>query len=41
MTFDDLRISTKVALPAVVLTVVALTIAGVGAWQERRAERDT
>ncbi|WP_168076621.1 methyl-accepting chemotaxis protein [Caulobacter sp. SSI4214] len=41
MTFDDLRISTKVALPAVVLTVVALAIAGVGAWQERRAERDT
>jgi methyl-accepting chemotaxis protein len=33
MKFDDLKISTKVALPAIVLTVVALAITGVGAWE--------
>ncbi|CAN5230114.1 methyl-accepting chemotaxis protein [soil metagenome] len=41
MTFDDLKISTKVALPAVILTVVALSITGVGAWQARKSEAAT
>ncbi len=41
MTFDDLKISTKVALPAVILTVVALSITGVGAWQAKTAEAAT
>ncbi|TCS13325.1 methyl-accepting chemotaxis protein [Caulobacter sp. BK020] len=41
MKFDDLKISTKVALPAVILTVVALAITGVGAWQARVAEAAT
>jgi methyl-accepting chemotaxis protein len=41
MKFDDLKISTKVALPAVILTVVALAITGVGAWQSMDAEADT
>ncbi|WP_419319821.1 methyl-accepting chemotaxis protein [Caulobacter sp. ErkDOM-E] len=38
MKFDDLKISTKVAMPAVVLTVVALAIVGMGAWQAKQAE---
>jgi methyl-accepting chemotaxis protein len=38
MKFDDLKISTKVALPAVILTVVALAIVGMGAWQAQKAE---
>jgi methyl-accepting chemotaxis protein len=41
MKFDDLKISAKVALPAVILTVVALAITGVGAWQARVAEAAT
>jgi len=41
MKFDDLKISTKVALPAVILTVVALSITGVGAWQSKVAEDAT
>jgi len=41
MKFDDLKISTKVALPAVILTVVALAITGVGAWQSHVAEKAT
>ncbi|WP_299016493.1 methyl-accepting chemotaxis protein [uncultured Caulobacter sp.] len=41
MKFDDLKISTKVALPAVILTVVALAIVGMGAWQARQAEQAT
>jgi methyl-accepting chemotaxis protein len=41
MKFDDLKISTKVALPAVVLTVVALSITGVGAWQAKKSETAT
>lgn len=36
MKFDDLKISTKVALPAVILTVVALSIVGLGAWQAKK-----
>ncbi|PZR32732.1 methyl-accepting chemotaxis protein [Caulobacter segnis] len=40
MKFDDLKISTKVALPAVILTVVALAIVGMGAWQSRKIESD-
>ena len=39
MKFDDLKISTKVALPAIILTVVALAIVGMGAWQARKAEQ--
>ena len=41
MKFDDLKISTKVALPAVVLTVVALSITAVGAWQAKVSETAT
>ncbi|CAN5343879.1 methyl-accepting chemotaxis protein [soil metagenome] len=41
MKFDDLKISTKVALPAIVLTVVALSITGVSAWQARVSEAAT
>ena len=41
MKFDDLKISTKVALPAVILTVVALSITGVGAWQAKKSEAAT
>ena len=40
MKFDDLKISTKVALPAVILTVVALAIVGLGAWQSNKIEGD-
>jgi len=40
MKFDDLKISTKVALPAVILTVVALAIVGLGAWEARKIEND-
>ena len=41
MKFDDLKISTKVALPAVILTVVALTIVGMDAMQARKVEANT
>ena len=41
MKFDDLKISTKVALPAIVLTVVALVIVGLGAFQARKTEANT
>ena len=41
MKFDDLKISTKVALPAVILTVVALSITAVGAWQSKVSEAAT
>ncbi len=41
MKFDDLKISTKVALPAVILTVVALAIVGMGAVQARKVEANT
>ena len=41
MKFDDLKISTKVALPAVILTVVALSITGVAAWQAKVSEAAT
>jgi methyl-accepting chemotaxis protein len=41
MKFDDLKISTKVALPAVILTVVALAIMAMGAWQAKTAEAAT
>ncbi|ADG12220.1 methyl-accepting chemotaxis protein [Caulobacter segnis] len=40
MKFDDLKISTKVALPAVILTLVALAIVGLGAWEANRIESD-
>jgi methyl-accepting chemotaxis protein len=38
MKFDDLKISTKVTLPAVILTVVALAVVGLGAWQSKKIE---
>ncbi len=41
MKFDDLKISTKVALPAVILTLIALVIVGLGAWQSRKVEANT
>jgi methyl-accepting chemotaxis protein len=41
MKFDDLKISTKVALPAIILTIVALAITGVGAWQSKVSEAAT
>jgi methyl-accepting chemotaxis protein len=41
MKFDDLKISTKVALPAVILTVVALAIVGMGVWQSYKSEAAT
>ncbi len=41
MKFDDLKISTKVALPAVILTVVALAITGIAAWQSKVSEAAT
>ncbi|MBO9706980.1 MAG: HAMP domain-containing protein [Caulobacter sp.] len=41
MKLDDLKISTKVALPAILLTVVALAITGVGAWQSKKSEAAT
>ena len=41
MKFDDLKISTKVALPAILLTVVALVIVGMGAMQARKVETNT
>ena len=41
MKIDDLKISTKVAMPAIVLTVVALSIVGLGAWQAQKAEAAT
>ena len=41
MKFDDLKISTKVALPAIILTLVAMAIIGMGAWQSYKAEQAT
>ena len=41
MKFDDLKISTKVALPAVILTLVALVILGLAAMQSLKAEANT
>ena len=41
MKFDDLKISTKVALPAIILTVVALAITAVGAYQSKVSEAAT
>jgi methyl-accepting chemotaxis protein len=40
MKFDDLKISTKVTLPAVILTLVAMAIVGLGAWEAQRIESD-
>jgi methyl-accepting chemotaxis protein len=38
MKFDDLKIATKVMMPAIVLAVVALACVGVGVWQVKRVE---
>ncbi|WP_454718104.1 methyl-accepting chemotaxis protein [Caulobacter segnis] len=39
MKFDDLKISTKVMMPAIVLAVVALACVGAGVWQVKKVER--
>ncbi|MGR4864994.1 HAMP domain-containing protein, partial [Caulobacter sp. LARHSG274] len=41
MKFDDLKISTKVLTPAIVLTTVALACVGVGVWQSKKIEAAT
>jgi methyl-accepting chemotaxis protein len=41
MKFDDLKISTKVALPAIILTLIALVIVGLGAMESRKIEANT
>ena len=41
MKFDDLKISTKVALPAFILTLIAVVIVGLGALQARKVEVNT
>jgi methyl-accepting chemotaxis protein len=38
MKFDDLKISTKVMAPAIVLALVALACVGAGVWQAKRIE---
>jgi methyl-accepting chemotaxis protein len=39
MKFDDLKIATKVMMPAIVLTFVALSCVGVGVWQAKKIEK--
>jgi methyl-accepting chemotaxis protein len=39
MKFDDLKISTKVMAPAIVLAVVALACVGAGVWQVKKVEK--
>ncbi|HEY8572770.1 ATP-binding protein [Phenylobacterium sp.] len=39
MKLDDLKISTKVVLPTVILAVVALICTGIGFWQEQQVAR--
>ena len=39
MKFDDLKISTKVMMPAIVLAVVALACVGAGVWQVKTVEK--
>jgi methyl-accepting chemotaxis protein len=39
MKLDDLKISIKVMMPAIVLAVVALACVGVGVWQVKQVER--
>ncbi|WP_297514103.1 methyl-accepting chemotaxis protein, partial [uncultured Caulobacter sp.] len=38
MKFDNLKISTKVALPAFMLALVALAIVGIGTWEAKTVE---
>src|SRR5688572_28529414 len=38
MKLDDLRISAKVALPTIILAVVALACTGIGLWQTKQVE---
>ena len=38
MKFDDLKISAKVMLPAIILAVVALLVLAAGSWQARQIE---
>jgi TM2 domain-containing membrane protein YozV len=39
MKFDDLKISTKVMAPAILLAVVAIACVGAGVWQVKRVEK--
>ncbi len=39
MKFDDLKISTKVMMPAIVLAIVALACVGAGVWQVKTVEK--
>ncbi|PIB92190.1 methyl-accepting chemotaxis protein [Caulobacter sp. FWC2] len=41
MKLDDLKISSKVLLPAAVLAAATLACAGLGVWQQKRAEAAT
>jgi len=41
MKLDDLKIATKVMLPAIVLAVVAVACVGVGVWQQKKLEATT
>ncbi|WP_297511371.1 methyl-accepting chemotaxis protein [uncultured Caulobacter sp.] len=41
MKLDDLRISAKVLLPAAVLAVATVACAGLGVWQQKRADAAT
>jgi len=38
MKLDDLKIATKVMLPAIVLALVAVACVGVGVWQQKKLE---
>jgi len=41
MKLDDLKIATKVMLPAIVLAAVAVACVGVGVWQQKKLEATT
>ncbi len=41
MKLDDLKISSKVLLPAAVLAIATVACAGLGVWQQKRAEAAT
>jgi methyl-accepting chemotaxis protein len=41
MKLDDLKIASKVLMPAVVLAVATLSCAGMGVWQQKRADAAT
>ena len=41
MKLDDLKVSSKVLLPAVVLAIATVACAGLGVWQQKRADAAT